>query len=85
MTRRIMRYAPKSTLIKICNAVVISHCDYCSMVWDNCADYLLEKLQKLQNRAARVITSKSYEVKSEDRRRSERTELAAFKTTTQNR
>ena len=66
MMRRIKQYVPKPTLIKICNAIVLSHFDYCSMVWDNCADYQLEKLQKLQNRAARVITSKSYEVRSED-------------------
>ena len=28
------------------------------------ADYLIENLQKLQNRAARVITGKSYEIRS---------------------
>ena len=31
-----------------------------------CAVYLLKKLQKLQNRAARVITGSSYETSSED-------------------
>ncbi len=44
----------------------ISHFDYCSLVWDNCCDYLKNRLQKLQNRAARIITGKTYEVSSED-------------------
>ena len=38
----------------------------CSLVWDNCCDYLKNRLQKLQNRAPRIITSKTYEVSSED-------------------
>jgi hypothetical protein len=42
------------------------HFDYCSLVWDNCSKYLLENLQKLQNRAARVITGKSYETRSSE-------------------
>jgi hypothetical protein len=42
------------------------HFDYCSLVWDNCSKYLLEKLQKLQNRAARGITGKSYETRSSE-------------------
>ena len=56
MIRRIKKFVPQSTLLKIYNAIVLSHFDYCSLVWDNCSDYLLNKLQKLQNRAARVIT-----------------------------
>ena len=38
--------------------------DYCSLVWDTCSNYLIENLQKLQNRAARVISGKSYEIRS---------------------
>ena len=45
---------------------MLSHFDYCSLVWDNCCDYLKNRLQKLQNRAARIITGKTYEVSSED-------------------
>ena len=33
-----------------------SHFDYCSPVWDCMCGYLSDKLQKLQNRAAEVIT-----------------------------
>ena len=34
----------------------------CSLVWGNCGKTLSNKLQKLQNRAARVITSWNYDV-----------------------
>ena len=59
-------YRSISTLMKVYNAIILSHFDYCSLVWDECADYLLTKLQKLQNRAARVITVSSYETNSQD-------------------
>ncbi len=65
MMRRIKQFFPKSTLVKIYNAIVLSHFD-CSLVWDNCCDYLRNRLQKLQNRAVRIITGKTYEVSSED-------------------
>ena len=47
-------------------ALVQPHFDYCSMVWGNCGEYLRGKLQKLQNRAARVITGDPYEIRSID-------------------
>ena len=33
-------------------------------VWSNCGESLKEKLQKLQNRAARVIPGDSYDIRS---------------------
>ena len=53
---------PQSTLLNIYNSLVQSHFDYCSLVWGNCGKTSSSKLQKLQNRAARVITSSSYDV-----------------------
>ena len=38
--------------------------DYCSVVWDGLSRQLSEKLQKLQNRAVRVITKSSYNTNS---------------------
>lgn len=38
--------------------------DYCSTVWGNCGIVLRNKLQKLQNRAARIITRSGYEIRS---------------------
>ncbi len=36
------------------------------MVWDNAASYNLQKLQKMQNRAARILTGNNYDVPSKD-------------------
>ena len=40
------------------------HFDYCSPVWDCLSGYLSDKLQKLQNRAARVITKSPFDASS---------------------
>ena len=54
--RRIMEeYVSIATLIKVYNGIILSNFDYCSLIWDECADYLLKKLQKLQNRAAQSM------------------------------
>ncbi len=37
------------------------HFYYCSPVWDCLSGYLSDKLQKLQNRAARVITKSPFD------------------------
>ena len=66
MLRRVRKVVPKTTLTKVYNAIILPHFDYCSLVWDNCSDYLIDKLQKLQNRAARVITGRSYKTRSRD-------------------
>ena len=44
------------TAIKIYKGLIEPHFDYCSVVWDGLSQQLSEKLQKPQNRAARVIT-----------------------------
>ena len=40
--------------------------DYCSPLWDICSKHLLDKLQKIQNRAARIIAGLGYEINSAD-------------------
>ena len=42
-------------------ALIQPHFDYCCSVWDELGGTLATKLQKLQNRAARVITRSSYD------------------------
>ena len=54
----------KQTAIQIYNAFIIPHFDYCSPVWDFLSGYLSDKLQKLQNRAARVITKSPFDTSS---------------------
>ena len=46
------------------NALIQPHFDYCAPVWDGLSSYLCEKLQKLQNRAARVILQANCEINS---------------------
>jgi hypothetical protein len=55
--RRIRDFVDRETLISIYNALVRSHFDYCSEVWDTLGIGLSTQLQNLQNRAARIIMS----------------------------
>ena len=50
--------------ISLYQSLVMPHFDYCSNVWGNCGVVLGSKLQKLQNRAARIITWSGYEIRS---------------------
>ena len=62
--RRIRSLISQSTAVQIYNALIQPHFDYCAPVWDGLSSYLCEKLQKLQNRAARVILQANCEVNS---------------------
>ena len=48
------------TLHCVYNALIQSQFDYCNIAWDNCGKTLFDRLQKLQNRAARVLTFRRY-------------------------
>ena len=52
------------TAIKIYKGLIEPHFDYCNAVWDGLTQQLNEKLQKLQNRAIKVITKSSYDTSS---------------------
>ena len=58
--RRIRPLISQSTAVLIYNSLIQPHFDYCSLVWDGFSDQLNDKLQKLQNRAARVILKANY-------------------------
>ena len=54
---RIVRdFVDTPSLIMIYKALVEPYFTYCSSVWDSLGASLSQKLQKLQNRAARIIT-----------------------------
>ena len=55
---------PTEQLVSLYNALILPHFDYCSIIWGNCGLVLKNKLQVLQNRAARIITNSPYEVRS---------------------
>ena len=58
---RIRDFVPTPTLHCIYNALIQSQFDYCNIVWGNCGKTLFDRLQKLQNRAARVRTFSRYD------------------------
>ena len=62
--KRLRPFISKETAIQIYNALILPHFDYCSPVWDCLSGYLSDKLQKLQNRAARVITKSPFDASS---------------------
>ena len=54
--KRVRPFISMHTAIEIYKGLIEPHFDYCRAVWDSLSQQLSEKLQKLQNRAARVIT-----------------------------
>ena len=46
------------------NVLVLPHMTYCSTIWNDGSNSILNKLSKLQRRAAQVSTGQSYEVRS---------------------
>ena len=55
--KRVRHLVPQATLQLIYQALIHPHFNYCNTVWaGNCGITLRNKLQKLQNRAARVLT-----------------------------
>ena len=58
-TKRIREFVDQDTLVSIYNAIVQPHFNYCSEVWDNLGQVNSRRLQKVQNRAARLITNMS--------------------------
>ena len=53
--RRIKPFVPEGSLVTLYKALIQPYFDYCSPLWDTCDKTLKDKLQILQNRAARVI------------------------------
>ena len=58
--KKIKPFIPSRSLINIYQSIVEPYFDYCSIVWNGISEGLAEKLQKLQNRVARIITGSHY-------------------------
>ena len=56
--------APLETLIMMYKALVQPYFDYCSSVWEGMGKCQSERLQKLQNRAARIVTYSDFDTRS---------------------
>ena len=57
--RRLKDFVDKQTLLSVYNAIVRPYFDYCCEVWDVFGETQSKRLQKLQNRAARIIMNMS--------------------------
>ena len=64
--KRVRPYVPIKTLETIYKSFIQPHFDYCDKVWSNLNVTQSLRLQKLQNRAARVILSANYDGRSAD-------------------
>ena len=58
--KRIRPFVPTTTLQFIFNSLIQPNFNYCSVVLDDCSKILADKLRKLQNRTARVLTFSNY-------------------------
>ena len=54
-----IKFLPKSSLVNTYRSLVESRLRYCNVVWGNCGSPLIEKLQRLQNRAIQLISKES--------------------------
>ena len=59
--KRVRSFITTKTAVQIYQALIQPHFDYCCSVWDNLGETLSNKMQKLQNRAVRVITKSPYD------------------------
>ena len=59
--KRIRNSLPKEYLEMLYKTIVKPHFRYCNTVWGHCGDTLLNRLQALRNRAARIISSQKYD------------------------
>ena len=67
--KRIRPFVGLEHLINVYRSIVEPYFTYCCIVWDSIGETLVDSLQKLQNRAARVITGASYSKHLADIRR----------------
>ena len=64
--RRIRQFVPQDFLVPLYKSQIQPYFDYCSPLWDTCDKTLRNKLQILQNRAARVIGTRYDRIRSSD-------------------
>ena len=62
--RRVSHFIQFDIRVNMYNELVMPYFNYCSAVWGNINKGLADKLQKLQNRAARILTYSNYDVRS---------------------
>ena len=64
LLKRTRDYLPIEARKRYNNALIQPHLTYCSSIWGNCSNELLNDILKLQKRAARIILGASYHTPS---------------------
>ena len=65
LLRKAKNYVSQEVLVTMYNSLVLPHFSYCSTIWhDHNNTQNIENLLKLQKRAARIITSSDYSIRS---------------------
>ena len=64
--KRLRDLVDVEALLAVYKTLIQPHFDYCSQVWGCLGTTLQNKLQRLQNRAVRIITKRGYEYRSAD-------------------
>jgi hypothetical protein len=62
--KRVRGLIDQETAIKAYKGFIEPYFSYCAPVWDGLGVTLSDRLQKLQNRVARVITRSTYDISS---------------------
>ena len=66
MMKKIKGSVPKHSLVTLYKTVVEPYLRYCDIIWGQCGNTRIEKVQKLQNKAARIISRTSFEETNHD-------------------
>ena len=61
-----LRFPPGVSIATIYQFIIQPYFDYCAQVWGCLGKTLAAKVQKLQNRAFRIITRENYTTRSAD-------------------
>ena len=59
--KQVRPFVPTEVLISILKALILPYFDYCDIVWAGLNKGLSERIDKLYNRAARIITQSEWE------------------------
>ena len=66
MMKKIKGSVSKNSLATLYKTLVEPYLRYCDVIWGQCGNTLTEKVQRLQNKAARNISGKSFEETNHD-------------------
>ena len=64
LSRNAKDYVSQEELVKIYNSLVLSHFNYCFTIWNDNNESHIDKLSKLQSKAAWIITNSGYTIRS---------------------